>query len=250
MRLAGLCSQAVDYAKNGMPVDLKNNRLPRMLIPFKPDWKQKGSGSRSADFYESDRALGHLFRSIDLPDPNASLRIVAVPMNMGSPLSDPVSLGLIPLVRRTLGDRYTHSSGKSATAATLFAQYSRELQYIRVTHTLSENPDIELTEEEIVVGTIIANCTDMRWHRERKFRMRQHVDMLVAETRQRLMPAASNPDATEDEDQSRLKTSLQDTWEAWAWSLRHANQEGSSSFGLIALGVIFDALKRLGALSG
>ena len=248
MRLAGLCSQAVDYAKNGVPVDLKNNKLPQMLIPFKPDWKQKGSGSRSADFYESNRALGHLFRGVDLPDPNVPLK--TVPLNMGHLLSDPVSLVLIPRVRCALGDRYTHSNGKSATAATLFAQYSRELQYIRVTHTLSENPDIELTEEEIVVGTIIANCTDMRWHRERKFRMRQHVDMLVAETRQRLMPAASNPDATEDEDQSRLKTLLQDTWEAWAWSLRHANQEGSSSFGLIALGIIFDALKRLGALSG
>lgn len=36
LQLAALCSQAVDYAKNGVPVDIHDS--PRLLIPYKPDW--------------------------------------------------------------------------------------------------------------------------------------------------------------------------------------------------------------------
>ncbi len=35
--LAELCSQAVDYPKNGIPVDIHDS--PRLLIRSKPDWK-------------------------------------------------------------------------------------------------------------------------------------------------------------------------------------------------------------------
>ncbi|KAJ2968830.1 hypothetical protein NUW54_g13105 [Trametes sanguinea] len=38
MKLAMLCSQAVDYPKNGVPVDREN--MPHPLIRAKPDWKK------------------------------------------------------------------------------------------------------------------------------------------------------------------------------------------------------------------
>ena len=38
MALAGLCSQAVDYPKNGVAVNIEN--LPYKLIRAKPDWKK------------------------------------------------------------------------------------------------------------------------------------------------------------------------------------------------------------------
>jgi RNA-dependent RNA polymerase len=66
MGLAKLYSQAVDYAKKGVPVDITND-FPRPLIKFKPDWnKAEVTGARELDYYESDRALGYLFRNIHL----------------------------------------------------------------------------------------------------------------------------------------------------------------------------------------
>ena len=64
MGLAKLYSQAVDYAKKGVPVDITND-FPRPLIKFKPDWnKAEVTGARELDYYyESDRALGYLFRN-------------------------------------------------------------------------------------------------------------------------------------------------------------------------------------------
>jgi hypothetical protein len=68
MKLATLCSQAVDYAKNGNPVEIHN--LPKPLIKFKPDWhKSEVTGARELDYYVSERALGYMFRNIELLDP-------------------------------------------------------------------------------------------------------------------------------------------------------------------------------------
>jgi RNA-dependent RNA polymerase len=58
MRLAKLCSQAVDYAKNGNPVNTHNS-LPKPLIKFKPDWhKSEVTRARELDYYLSGRAGG------------------------------------------------------------------------------------------------------------------------------------------------------------------------------------------------
>ena len=51
-----------------MPVDITND-FPRPLIKFKPDWnKAKVTGTRELDYYESDHALGYLFRNTHLDD--------------------------------------------------------------------------------------------------------------------------------------------------------------------------------------
>ncbi|GJJ12541.1 hypothetical protein Clacol_006784 [Clathrus columnatus] len=72
LELARLCSLAVDYPKSGQPVDIQ--RMPRFLIPYKPDWKSDEDINPSKmDYYESSRAIGHLFRAIRLEDCNDSL---------------------------------------------------------------------------------------------------------------------------------------------------------------------------------
>ena len=104
MRLAALCSKAVDYAKNGEPVDIYNCNLPKPLLKFKPDWhKAEVTGARDLDFYESDRALGYLFRSISLHDPDKPIEgfPTASPGSI-APLEDAISCALAPLVQNTL----------------------------------------------------------------------------------------------------------------------------------------------------
>ena len=71
MKLAELCSRAVDYANNGELVDIYN----KPLIKFKPDWhKAEVTGARELDYYYSERALGYLLRSINLLDPDEPLK--------------------------------------------------------------------------------------------------------------------------------------------------------------------------------
>ena len=38
MKLAAMCSQAVDYPKNGVPVNIEE--MPRTKLRAKPDWKK------------------------------------------------------------------------------------------------------------------------------------------------------------------------------------------------------------------
>lgn len=66
--LAELASQAVDFAKSGTPVD--RDDMPKLRFPphLKPDWAtgEVDSGKSGRQSYKSQRAIGHLFRRIDL----------------------------------------------------------------------------------------------------------------------------------------------------------------------------------------
>ncbi|KIJ35730.1 hypothetical protein M422DRAFT_261912 [Sphaerobolus stellatus SS14] len=65
LKLAELCSKAVDHPKSGISVDMKE--IPRFPIPYKPDWKSdENLNPRKTNYYESSRANGHLFRAIKL----------------------------------------------------------------------------------------------------------------------------------------------------------------------------------------
>lgn len=77
IKLAELHSKAVDYPKTGHYVDRKE--IPKALSPEKPDFLEDefrveyraAYGARfprlSSGYYRSDRALGKLFRNIDVP---------------------------------------------------------------------------------------------------------------------------------------------------------------------------------------
>lgn len=280
MKLSELCSKAVDYAKNGKRVDLRGN-LPKTLIKFKPDWhKAEVTGARDLDYYVSDRALGELFRKIDLYDPNEPLRgFPATPPGDIAPLNDAISRALKPLVRYALVGFTFDFSGAAgsgspappsrkppppppavagadnAHAERLHARYTREMRCICATHTLVEAPDVRLTEEEVVLGTILANCTQPRWRSDRAYRMRLQSETLVRDIRAHIVPgegvgsqAAAAATGTGAESEERLREGLRSAWTTWMWAQHHREREYIESFSLIALGVVLDCLKRLGEL--
>ena len=103
MRLAELCSKAIDYVSNGKPVIIFN-RLKRPMINFKPDWDKKEMTSAWVlEYYESDRALGYTFRSSMLCDPSEPIDgFPMTPPGMISPLADSISRALAQLGQNAL----------------------------------------------------------------------------------------------------------------------------------------------------
>ncbi|KAI0318922.1 RdRP-domain-containing protein [Amylostereum chailletii] len=247
MELATLCSRAVDYSKHGNAIDLDKEKLPRPLLKFKPDWhKAEIADPRENDYYESDRALGHLYRGIELLPLDAPLMVPTVAPSE-TPLSDPISLVLAPIVWRTLTteghDGHTvnlmDDAAANTAAAHLFNRYAREMRYIRYTHTLSDMPGLQLSEEEVVLGAILSNCTQHRWRMDRIYRMKLHSETLVKDIRSRFVRDAA--EATREQ----LLEGLQLAWQTWAWSLANKDKDGTLSFGLVALGVVLDCLKKM-----
>ncbi|TBU35633.1 RdRP-domain-containing protein [Dichomitus squalens] len=249
--LAQLCSQAVDYPKNGIPVDIHDS--PRLLIRFKPDWKMaEDNDPRDTDYYLSPRALGELFRSITIPKPKPSAesfpnpngpQIVSKPAKREPPLSDVISLALKPFIERQL-HYYENSDRNVADMRGLFLRYEQELRYICVTHALSDAPDIRLQEEEVAIGTILANCSQHRWRTDRMHRMRMHAGELAREIKYKLY----HPSDVLNPDQGELLYGLSQAWLAWDFGTRNSSVFGARSFSLVALGVVLDTLSKLGGI--
>jgi RNA-dependent RNA polymerase len=242
MKLAAMCSKAVDYAKNGEPVDIHNNNLPKPLLKFKPDWhKAEVTGARELDFYESDRALGHLFRNINL-DPDKPTEDLPESPGSIAPLEDAISCALAPLVQNTLNAPSEPPEAENRQAEEIHVDFVSEMRYICVTHTLVDAPDVRLTEEEVVLGTILANCTQSRWRSDRSYRMKLHTGDLVDEIYSRIVQSEGTP--TKDE----LLAGLSSAWAAWAWAQHHRDKEFIESFSLIMLWIVlhcFDELSKL-----
>ncbi|KAH9484125.1 putative RNA-dependent RNA polymerase 2 [Psilocybe cubensis] len=242
--LAELCSHAVDYPKSGSPPDLDTNELPRTLIRCKPDWHAAEVVSpRPTDYYESSRALGYMYRSITL-DELQPIVPTGPPMKA---FTDPISLALLDSVRHYLGDSAFISDNPPSEIVKLFGRYADELKYISATHTLSNTPGAQLLEAEVVIGTILAKCSQKRWRKDRIYRMRLHAEHLVRDVQRSLSEAAIKRDS--DYTYTDLITGLELSWFAWGYSRRcRYNEPGSNSFGLIALGIIFDCLDKLDEL--
>ncbi|KAH9985084.1 RNA dependent RNA polymerase-domain-containing protein [Russula vinacea] len=224
MKLAKLCSKAIDYATNGNPVDIYNNNLPKQLIKYKPDWhKAEVTGARELEYYVSDRALGYLFRNIEVHDPDEPIEgLPAGFPETTAPLKDPISRVLAPLIQRTLNadDAEPGAENENGHAEQLYAHYVREMQYICVTHTLRDAPNSRLQEEEVV------------WARSSR----------MNDIRQQIIQ--SEETLTED----KLRAGLLRAWKVWAWAQYHRYDEFIESFSLIALGLMFDYFERLGGL--
>ncbi|VDB83377.1 unnamed protein product [Peniophora sp. CBMAI 1063] len=249
MKLAELCSRAVDYQKHGNAIDPEGDGVPYNLMHFKPDWHQAEiADPRVNDYYISNRALGHLYRGITLLPLDQP---VAIPVtNDCPPMGDAISLALAPTVQRLLLESASDNPGaeneqwSTNDVASLFGRYYRELRYIRATHTLADMPGVCLAEEEVILGAILSDCTQPRWRADRVYRLRLHAEALVSDTRRRLLCEA---DALAPDD-AALRAALARSWVAWEWAQRNAKMEGTQSFGLLVLGVVCDCLKRLDAL--
>ena len=273
MRLAGLCSQAVDYPKNGVPVNLED--LPHTIIHAKPDWKKvrtsyfcyhlterthitshqlqpEDNDYRPADFYESTRALGVLFRNIEVQSitPPSSSYPNGTPLDPvhERPLSDNISQALRPAIERHLG-RFNTSFASLSAIEPLFRHYARELGYICLTHAPSENTDVRLCEEEVALGAILAKCSQRRWKKDRMHRMREHAAQLVRDVRhrQRALGVPLHRDSKDGSGppEEELRAALERGWAAWDFGMRNRTTFGAQSFALIGLNVVCDMLERL-----
>ena len=214
---------------------MDDETLPRTLIRCKPDWHAAEVVSpRETDYYKSDKALGLLYRSITLDEPKPIPPVPAV-----QPLSDPITLALLESVQRHLGDSAIVEN-HSSEIQTLFTRYADELRYICATHTLSATPGVRLLEAEVVIGTILAKCSQKRWRSDRIYRMRLHALNLVKDIQRKLIESLGDDVPFFD-----LVAGLQLAWSAWCFSLRHRTEFGANSFGLIALGTVIDCLDGL-----
>ncbi|KAJ7074173.1 RNA dependent RNA polymerase-domain-containing protein [Mycena amicta] len=238
VKLAALCSQAVDYPKQGIPVDLDQHPLPRLLIRRKPDWHAaEVVDPGRTDYYTSDKALGKLYRAIRL-DPIVVARPPSASTN-GSVrrniASNPIYSTLVREIERIVPD-WTTPSGSSPETENIFRKYVGELRYISVTHTLTREAGLSLLESEIVVGTILANSVQKRWRSDCIYRCRYHANAVVRDVQQKLWESSKDPDG-----QPNLR-GLERAWSAFEYSIQHEGEFGAKSFGLVALGTIFEWL--------
>lgn len=115
--------------------------------------------------------------------------------------------------------------------------YTQELDYIRKVHALT--PGTQLLEEELVLGTIVANHGDKSFRKTKKYKMRLHSGNLVTSVQRQLI--ADTATATEPE----LCNGLTRAWRIWSVCAKRDLQFGASSLGLIALGTMLDCVERL-----
>ena len=254
LKLSELHNIAVDYPKRGKPVDHKE--IPKLHFESLPDWSAPETIKRKARYYVSKRALGWLFRDIELPVARDAFAhgkqsrkqvFKAKMVEYAELLSNlTVSLG----EEQDLLSHVLHSSFPTPVTTDcddvkpslqyvlqLFKTYRDELIHICQTYILSSRRSEMLTEEEVVVGTIIAKASLPRKRTDLIVSMRDRTTILANQI---------NDELSGDKEVSNEKWLLQ-AWIAWRVSVLNANKNvfGSKSFGLIALDSIFEVLRLM-----
>jgi len=158
---------------------------------MKPDWYANETYERKPEFYPSERHLGHLFRAIELPATKDAKRSAKrrrrVPERGVDNDFDPKTVesrfsqnnSLIKSIIYSRLRQYVEGcppermSDLLGTSLDLFGFYSQELVYICKTHSLSTWTP--LSEEEVVAGTIVAQCSQPVSH----IPHRMHAVMLI-----------------------------------------------------------------------
>lgn len=136
---------------------MKNS--PRRYIPYNPDWQSaEVVDLDKKKYYHSTRALGNLYRSFELPTRE---KLFHDDYKDTTPhFEDNVSVRLLEQIRQFI----PHCAPRTTEPewlVKLFQHYLNELRYICATHTLSSLASARLLEEEVVVGTILAQCTQV-----------------------------------------------------------------------------------------
>ncbi|KAI0251715.1 hypothetical protein BJV78DRAFT_1208176 [Lactifluus subvellereus] len=104
------------------------------------------------------------------------------------------------------------------------------MQYICMTHTLVNA--VRLTEEEVVLGMVLARCAQPRWRTDRSYRMQVHAEGPVQ-------------DRWPLEDMVRAGLSNVRAVSSWA---QHRGNKEFMEFLVVVAGVVLDRLERLGEL--
>ncbi|RPD82652.1 RdRP-domain-containing protein [Lentinus tigrinus ALCF2SS1-7] len=252
LELASLHSDAVDYPKSGQPVPLEH--IPRLRFKVKPDWNAPETISKeNTSYYPSTRAIGKLFRAIDLPavqvveraanfqrrhmpgtDHESQLAEVLDQMYADDEAEDDEAMAA---VRDRVGEFVETSDYNDTTIAEiweLYNTYVSQLRAICADHTLSHSRSAMLTEEE-AVGTIVAKCSQPRKRKDLMSELREQTGALVGNVKGEI---AGDDSVSSDE-------SLRRAWTAYRLATLEGDIFGARSFSWIALGSIFDAIKEI-----
>lgn len=252
IELSALHSNAVDYPKSGVPVPM--NRLPK-ADSVKPDWNAPETVAEldPETHYESSRAIGKLYRAIDLPAVDTirrEQRKLRRRLKEGERWTLEELLGeFCRDVEPDDSETYRALSGRVAGFVALdndnedmvaqiwdlFRDYASQLQTICADHTVSGQRNLMLTEEEAVVGTIVAKCSQPRWRRDLMSKMREKTTSLVNGTRSALV----------GEEEPLSVVSVERAWVAYRIALIQDDAFGARSFAWVALGALFDAIKAI-----
>lgn len=266
IKLGELHSHAVDYPKSGQPVGVKDIPKPSRKLP-RPDWMRPETvGDLGAEYYESQTALGRLFRAITLPveerrrrprpwtrarpgqssdrrrgsDSQEDLQSLFARLGLDDDDDDdngpqaPVQAAIRNKVREYIQFRRP-SLELVELVRRLHDRYVGELQSICVKHTLTFRHGGRLTEEEVMTGTITQKTTVQRRRKEMTTKMRETTDIVVRRTKQDLMGG----------EEVRAEESLKRAWTAWQYTLTKGQEFGARSFGFVCLLVIFEAMKEM-----
>lgn len=246
--LAELHSKAADYPKTGMPVDVQE--IPRSTLDCRPDWSApEGQDGDSPIYYKSSRWIGRLYRAIDLDHvPESTSSVLQTPTKFPSidkvveifdrnkfPANDPVIEALRVRITPFVASPYRYSKKRIDSLWDCYRSYVTSLRTICTTFSIAQRHAAMLSEEEVVVGTIVAQTSQPHMRKERMAKMREHSGQLVFRTAARIV--GSQPDDN--------KEALKRAWVAFRVSTVQADAFGSRSFGLIALRELFNALRKL-----
>ncbi|KAI0348632.1 RdRP-domain-containing protein [Trametopsis cervina] len=253
MKLSALHSDAVDYPKSGQPVPLAN--LPRLKFKSKPDWHAPETITPDPEkYYESNRAIGLLCREIELPAVEKVKRIQRAQrrqLQQNETYSEQEVYDFF--VDGELTDHAVYEATSAHVAGfiqlgrfaeelvaemwELFENYRSQLQTICVDHTLSNARDAMLTEEEAVVGTIVAKCSQPRKRKDLMSKMREQTSTLVDD----IVGAMAGEEGIMPE------KVLERAWVAFRLAALEGEYEtfGAQSFAWVALGEIFGAIKAI-----
>ncbi len=255
MKLSDLHSDAVDYPKSGQPVPL--SEMPRTKFRPRPDWNAPETTTTldPNKFYKSHRAIGRLFREIDLPAVQTaretqraqrrnlqenselpSLEEILRSFVEDDPDDNPLYEAVLEHVSGYINLGH-HDEGLVAEMWELFENYRSELQTICADHTLSNAKNAMLTEEEAVVGTIVAKCSQPRKRKDLMSKMREQTATLV----EGILEGIAGEDGIMPDKR------LERAWVAFKLSALEAEYEtfGARSFAWVALSEVFDAIKAI-----
>lgn len=254
LKLSDLHSDAVDYPKSGQPVPTQ--KIPRLKFPAKPDWNAPetvATGRDNKRYYKSQKAIGRLYRAIDLPAVETIRRVQrsqrrSLVEGLGQATMDDILQEFADddiyadedAVHLAIVDRVTgfiplgrHEEHLIAEVWEVYISYVSQLQTICADHTLSRERGAMLTEEEAIIGTIVAKCSQPRRRKDLMSKMREQTTTLVDAVRFDIS----------GEEGTLPEKSMERAWIAYRLASMEDETFGAKSFGWIAMGEIFDAIR-------
>lgn len=159
-------------------------------------------------------------------------------------LPNPISKLLAPRVTIFLPHLKLKKTTLDLNCENIFAKYVAELRYICFVNTLTDTAGVHLLEAEVVVGTILAKCTQRRMRSSRMEQMRLHTDILIGSVMKEVS-VFQGTGKVEEMDREQVVRSLRRAWELWEFTTKRTDVFGGNSLGWLALRMVLEYVSGL-----